>query len=135
MAKTKSEVTPVQAKAQAARDAYAKAKEAHEKTDNASTRKALETASAERDTAIKAENRERFERIGGARVLKAIVSLNNVGKLAAPRSYNYEEQDIAEAEKAIMEAAKGACAAMRSALQKGAGKTAGAGFTFSKSST
>lgn len=135
MAKKATEQTPAQAKAKAAREAHTKAKEAHEKADNATTRKALETATAERDAAVKAENRERFERIGGARVLKAIGALNNVGKLAAPRSYHYDEEDIATAEKAIMDAAKTACASMRNALQKGAGKTAGAGFSFTKPST
>jgi hypothetical protein len=130
MPKTKSEMTPVQQKAQAAREAHAKAKEAHEKNDNANTRKALETATAERDAAVKAENRERFERIGGPRVQKAITALANVGKLAAPRSYHYDEEDVNAAEKAIMEAAKSACASMRNALNKGGGKSTAAGFAF-----
>jgi hypothetical protein len=133
MAKTKKDLTATQIKANAAREAYAKAKEAHEKTDNATTTKALAAATAERDAAVKAENRERFERIGGPRVQKALTALGNVGKLAAPRSYNYDEADVADCEKAIMDGAKAACNALRNALTKGAGgKSAGAGFSFKK---
>lgn len=130
MPKTKSELTPIQKRAQIAREAHAKAKENHDKSATAANAKALETASAERDAAVKAENRERFERIGGPRVQKAITALNNVGKLAAPRSYAYDEEDVATCEKAIMDAAKSACAGMRAALQKGGGKSTAAGFSF-----
>lgn len=130
MAKTKSEKTAIQIAADAARAKFAAAKAANEKSDNATTAKALADAKTVRDTAVTAESRERFLKIGGARVSKAVSSLSNVGKLAAPRSYEYSEDDIVKAEKVITDAAKSAIAALRAAKQKGAGKTASAGFSF-----
>lgn len=130
MAKTKTELTPTQIAANKAREAYNAAKEAHDKSQTDKNKVALDKATTERNTAVTAENRERFLRIGGARVTKAISSLANVGKLAAPRSYEYSEEDVAKLESAITSAAKNAIQALRAAKQKGGGKSAVAGFTF-----
>lgn len=130
MAKTAKEKTPIQKAAEAARNKYQLAKAAVEKADNATTQKALSDATTARDNAVDAERRERFLTIGGARVAKSIDVIANVGKLAAPRSYAYTEDDIAKLEAGITNAAKNAVSALRSALQKGAPKAVKAGFTF-----
>lgn len=130
MAKIKAVKTKIQLAADTARANYAKAKEANEKNDNPTTQKALSDASAARDSAVTAESRERFLRVGGQRVSKAVSAINNVGKLAAPRSYEYSETDIAKAEAAITGAATAALTALRNAKQKTAGKTQAPGFAF-----
>lgn len=131
MAKQKSEKTAVQIAADKAREAYAKAKEANEKSDNATTQKHLADAKAARDAAVAAERRERFERVGGGRVSTAINALVNVGKLNVPASYSYTESDIAKAESAITETTKNTFAALRAALSSGgASKSVDKGFKF-----
>lgn len=131
MAKTKSEKTNIQLAADKAREAYSKAKEANEKTDNASTQKALADAKNARDAAVSAERRERFERVGGGRVGTALTAIKNVGKLNVPASYSYTENDVAKAESALKAACENAIAGLRAALTSGgASKSTEAGFKF-----
>ena len=130
MAKTKMEKTPVQIAADKAREAYTKAKEANEKTDNAATQKALADAKAARDKAVAAERRERFERVGGLRVSNALNAINNVGKLNATSSYSYTENDVAKLEQAITDSVKNAVSSLRSALAGGSKTADKKGFSF-----
>ncbi len=116
MAKTAKEKTPVMKAADKARADYTKAKEVNVKTDNAATKKALEDAKTARDTAVKAEARERFVSIASARVKKAVVALNQIGKMNQPRSYSYTEEDIVKAEKLTTEANKAAFVSLRAAI-------------------
>ncbi len=116
MAKTAKAKTPVTIAADKARDAYKKAKEANTKADNATTQKALADAKTARDTAVTAESRERFLTIGNARVLKASAALSQIGKMNQPRSYIYNEEDLAKAEKLLADANKNAFNALRAAI-------------------
>lgn len=77
-----------------ARAALAKAREAHDKTPNANTKAALDAAKTKANDATKAENRERFVKVGGARVANAIAKLNALAKVANRRSYEFTENDI-----------------------------------------
>jgi len=130
MAKKAAEKTKIQIAADKAREAYSKAKDAHEKNESPTTQKALTDATAARDAAVLAESRERFVRVGGPRVSKAVIAIQNIGKLAAPRSYEYSESDIVKAENAVKAAVENAFTAMRNAKTKTAGKTQAAGFVF-----
>lgn len=122
MAKQKKEKSPVQKAFEDARAHYAKAKEANEKNDNATTKKTLAEAKEKRDTAMVAAARERFINIGDARTKKAIAALSQIGKMNQPRNYNYADTDITVIEKLILDAAKSAVASLRTAI---AGKQSG----------
>lgn len=129
MAKAKTELSPIQIAAKNARAKVEKATEAVTKTKNAQTEKALADAESELAVAVRAENRERFERVGGGRVAKALSSLDNIAKLAKPRSYEYSDSDVAKMEAAITSAAVTAVTALRNAKQaKKAGAVAGFKF-------
>lgn len=131
MAKKAAEKTKTQIAADKARDAYSKAKDANDKADNATTKAALDAAKIVRDTAVTAESRERFVRVGGARVEKTITALTNVGKMNVPRSYNYTATDVDKLEAAITATTKTAIDGLRAALNKTAGTTAAkSGFSF-----
>jgi len=96
MAKTKQEKTPVMLAADKARDAYAKAKAANEKTDNAATKKAMEEAHTAMKSAVKAENRERFLTLGANRVSKAVKAIDALVRVANKKTYDYTEEDATE---------------------------------------
>lgn len=93
--------SPLEKAGEAARAALSKAKEAHEKNPNATTKAALDAASAKAKDATKAENRERFVKIGGARTTIAIAKLGALAKVANKRSYEFSEADIAKMVAAI----------------------------------
>lgn len=130
MAKPKSEPTAAAKATIAARDTLTKAREADKAKSTDATKKAVATAEAAFKSAVAVENRERFIRVAGGRVKSARVALKNIGKCAVPRSYTYDESDVAKAETALTDAVKSAIAALRNALVKGAG-TAKAGDDFS----
>lgn len=127
--KKKAELSAIGKAAQVARDKHAKAVETATKTKSVANDAAVGTAKAEMDAANKAENRERFTRVGGARVSKVISSIENVGKLAKPRSYDFGEADIAKIESAATLALTNAIAALRNA-NKPKGAAAVAAFQF-----
>jgi len=129
MAKKVAEKTPIQKAAEKARDAYRKAKDAAEKTDNDVTRKALEHAKIERDKAVVAENRERFLRVGGGRVTKAITAIEQVGKLNQPNSYEFSENDVTKIREALSNSLTGALSALEAA-KKGNTKKDSVTFSF-----
>lgn len=119
MAKTAKEKTPISKAADAAREAYSKAKDANAKADNATTKKALADAKTVRDNAVKAEARERFVSIGDARVKNAVKVIGNIGKMNQPRNYNYSESDVAVIEKLLSDAVKATVSSLRTAITSG----------------
>lgn len=120
MAKPKSEPTAAQKATLAAKDKLTKAREHDTAKTTDATKKALAAAEAEFKTAQTVENRERFVRVCGGRVKSARAALRNIGKCAVPRSYTYDESDVAKAETALMDECKKAIGALRNALSKGA---------------
>lgn len=124
MAKTAQEKTPAQLKVLDIRNKLEKAREADEKASTEKTKATVTALTAELKVAVTAENRERFVRVGGSRVKKARQALRNLSAVASPRSYEYSEEDVAKAEKAIMDEAKTAIGKLRSALVKGGGGAA-----------
>lgn len=129
MAKKAAEKTPIQKAAEKAREAYRKAKDAVEKSDNDNTRKAMEHAKIERDKAVQAENRERFLRVGGGRVTKAITAIEQIGKLNQPNSYEFSETDVTKIREALSNSLTGALSALEAA-KKGNTKKDSATFSF-----
>lgn len=127
--KKKAELTHIQKTAAVARDKFAKAQEAVAKNKTAATEAAVASAKTEMEAANKAENRERFTRVGGARVGKVISSIENVGKLAKPRAYEFSEADIAKIETAATSALTTALTALRNA-HKPKGAAAVSAFQF-----
>lgn len=93
MARQKAEVTKVQVAAKAAKEAHAKAKEAHEKQNNANTKKALDAATEAMKIAVKAENRERFLKVGKNRTIKARSAIRQLIKVANKKTYEYSEDE------------------------------------------
>lgn len=115
MAKKKAPLSAIQIAANVARAAHEKAVEAHEKAASPANAKAVLDTKTAMDHAVHAENRERFERIGGTRVGKVISGLENVSKLAKPRSYAFTEADIVKIETAVHAAAVAAITELRNA--------------------
>jgi hypothetical protein len=128
MAKTKSEPSQAQKDATAARERVKTAEATLEKAKTPANEKALETAKAQLATARKAENVDRFNRVGGPRVGMAITALENIGKLAAA-SYEYDDTQISKAEAALQAALNKSMTALRSAKSK-TGAKAAAKFAF-----
>jgi len=126
MAKPKSEVTAAQKAVLALRQKVEVARTAHDKNGNEQNKKALEHAQGELKAAVLVENRERFVRVAGGRVVKARAAIRNLANVAQPRSYSYTEEDCDKAEKALTEEIKKSIGALRSALTKtpGAAKAA-----------
>lgn len=95
------------------------------------TKKAIADLEASLKTAIVAENRDRFVRVGGGRVKKARAAIRNLANVAAPRSYTYDESDVAKLETVLSAELSKTVSALRAALAN-PGKTAKAAddFTF-----
>lgn len=129
MPKTKAEPTAKQKAFDGAKDAHDKATVAETKASNAQTKKALETAENNLKEARAALYRENFERVGGARVAKALEAIANVGKIAASKQYGFNAGDVEKMEKALTEAVTATVAKFRTAGTKTA-KGAKAGFQF-----
>lgn len=104
------------------------------KNDTAKSTDATKKAVADLETAIKSAqatvNRERFVRVAGGRVKKARIAIKNLANVAAPRTYTYDESDVAKAESALLSQVKSTIDKLRSALTKG-GQTAKAEDDFS----
>ena len=129
MAKQKSEPSQAQKEATTARERVKMAEAAHEKAKSPATEKHLKEAQAALAVARKAENVDRFNRVGGPRVGMAITALENIGKLAAA-SYEYDDTQISKAEAALQAALNKAMTALRAAKSKTGGAKAAAKFTF-----
>jgi hypothetical protein len=86
---------------EAARAALSKAKEAHDKTPNATTKAALDSAKLKANEATKAENRERFETIGTSRAIGIVTKMKAMSKAFNKRSYEFTESDIGKLEKLL----------------------------------
>lgn len=102
MAQKAKEPTPIQKAATAARARLKAAREAHKDPNNEKTAKALADAKAAGKVAFEAENRERFERLGGIRVSNAVMAIRSVKGLSNRASFNYTADDISKAKAAIM---------------------------------
>lgn len=75
--------------------------------------------------------RDRFERVGGARVGNALAKIGLLGNINNTRSYEYSEIDIEKIEGALNVAVDTALSAMRAGLAKKDKKEGGKpGFTF-----
>lgn len=130
MAKTKKELNSAQQAAKAARAALKVAKETVAKTKNASTEKALEAANAAASVAVKAENRDRFLRVGGSRVARALEAIKNVGALGNARSYEFDTADVSKIESALNNALASAVSSLKTAHAVGAATKKASTFTF-----
>ncbi len=131
MAKTAAEQTPAQKDTLDKRQKLESAKKAN--TDKPSEKTAASVAVAEQELkkAVATENRERFVRVGGGRVKKARSAIRNLSNVAAPRSYTYDESDVAKVESVLGDEVKKTVSALRAALAN-PGKAAKAqdDFTF-----
>lgn len=116
MARTKSDQTPIQKAAETARAAYSQAKDKLAKADNATNKAAVDHAETRMREAIKNENRERFENIGGGRVAKAIAVIGTLKNVSNRRSYEYTADDVSTAFTAIRAALKASEDAFTNAL-------------------
>lgn len=96
-----AEPTSIQKAAEAARTALATAKEKLSKQDNATNKAAADHAETRLKDAVKAENRERFENVGGGRVAKIINAIGTLKNVSARRLYEYDATDVTNAFQAI----------------------------------
>lgn len=92
------------------------ANKAHADKPTKDTEAKVSSAKSAVASAIHAENRERFERVGGTRVKKARVALRNLGAVSTLRSYTYTESDVAKVESVLGAELKSAVAKMRAGL-------------------
>lgn len=123
MAKQKAELTAAEKELSARKVKLDTANKAHEAKPTDATAKAVETAKTAVAEQQKIVNRDRFVRVAGGRVIKARVAIQNLANVAAPRSYTYDESDVANAERAIMADLKATLDKLRSALSGGVAKT------------
>lgn len=93
----------------------------HAAKPTAATEKAVADHKAEISKTAIIVNRERFVRVAGGRVKKARIAIKNLANVAAPRSYTYDESDVAKAETVLNDAVKFTIGKLRTALTKGAG--------------
>lgn len=95
------------------------------------TAAAVEAVKAEVAGYVKTVNRERFVRVGGGRVIKGRAAIRNIAAVAQPRSYTYDESDVAKLESALNSEVTKTVAKLRAALTKGpAAAKAEDDFTF-----
>lgn len=120
MAKKKQEQTPAQLATLDARQKLELARNADTAKSTEATKKAVTNAENHLRTCVTTENRERFVRVAGGRVKKVRAAIRNLAAVAAPRSYNYSEDDVNKAEAAIGQEVKSCIAKMRAALTRGA---------------
>lgn len=105
MAKPKTVPTVAQNAAQAASEAHKKAKDAVEKNDNPMTQAALKKATEALASARNIKNREAFVRLINSRLAVFTQSAANVAKMANPKSYVYDSNDISAIRTVIADAA------------------------------
>jgi hypothetical protein len=101
MAKTAKAKTKIQIEADKAREALAKAKEAHSKNANDTTLKAVGHAMTVKNAAEKAENRERFLSLGGGRVGKVIATIETLRQCTNRKSFEFTADDWTKAKAAM----------------------------------
>jgi hypothetical protein len=116
-----AEQTPAQKATIDAREKLKSAEKSHADKPTDATKKAVDAAKSAVSSAVTAENRERFVRVGGGRVRKARIAIRNLANLAAPRSYTYDENDVVKMEATLLNEVKNVIAKARNALTKGAG--------------
>lgn len=149
MAKPKTEPTAAMKAAEAAREAVkplreavqtAKEKLAEKDTD--ANKKALATAetklkdaSEKLSAAVKVENRERFENVGGGRVAKLLAGLKNLKGVANRRAYEFTADDVSTMFGALTKELQSARSSFDNALASTTEKKPGAAkekFSFKK---
>ena len=91
---------------EAAKEKHRHAVEANTKNSTATTVAAVKTAREALDKAITADNRDRFKRVAGNRVTKALTALDNLVKVANPRSYEFTQADVEKFMPALKERIK-----------------------------
>jgi hypothetical protein len=125
MAKTAQEKTPAQLATLDARQKVETATKNDTAKSTDATKKHLSEAQAHLKKCIHDENRERFVRVAGGRVIKGRVAIRNLANVAQPRSYVYTEADVAKAETTLSAELKATIDKMRAALTRapGAAKT------------
>lgn len=119
MAKTAQEKTPAQKATLDARQKVETAAKADEAKSTDATKKHLADAKVHLTACVKTENRERFVRVAGGRVIKARTAIRNLANVAQPRSYVYDESDVAKAESTLMDEIKATMNKLRTALTRG----------------
>lgn len=127
MARPIAKKTAVQLVTAKARDALAKAIEVHEKSKTPADAEKVKAAREAVSAALKAENRERFVKVGGQRVSRAIKALRAFGMTSNPESYVYEP---AEVEKAFLALNTALAAAAAKFVEAPRGKNAEPEFSF-----
>lgn len=120
MAKTKTAPTAAMLALLDARQKLQLAKDADAKASTDKSKAAVTAASKVASDADAIVRRERFVNVGGGRIKKARAAIRNFAAVAAPRSYQYDESDIAKAETAMGDEVKKAIAKMRASLVRGA---------------
>lgn len=119
MAKKERELSAAEKTLSDARVKLDAAKEKDGKASTDATKKAVADAETVVKTNVAIVNRERFVRVGGGRVKKARAAIRNIGNVAQPRSYTYDESDVVKAETALNDEVKKTIAKLRLALTKG----------------
>lgn len=128
MAKPKTEPTAAMKTATAAREAVKASKEALgaakeklAKADTDANKKAVaaaeervKAAEEKLKVAAKAENRERFENVGGGRVAKVLGMLKNLKGVANRRTYDFDSEDV----KAMFAALQGELNSAKDAFER-----------------
>lgn len=98
-------------KAELAREADSKKSDDKTKAAVAAAEKAVKD-----QTAI--VNRERFQRVGGARATRTRDAIRNLSGVAQPRSYNYTSADVDKLEKMLADESASTIKKLRAALDK-----------------
>lgn len=104
MAKTAKTQSKVQKDADAARAAFQKAKEAHDKNANVTNKSAMDKAQEVMRHAVKLENRERFIAVGTSRTKKARAAIRQLVKVANPKTYDFTATEGENITKLLMQA-------------------------------
>lgn len=122
MARKASVETEAQKAFKAAQEAVKAAKDKADKQDNQANRNALEGAKTKLNQTSKAVNRERFITLGGLRVRNVIQALDILSQCANRKSYDFGDQDVAKAMKAINDKIKIVTDTFTAALHSPAGE-------------
>lgn len=96
------------------------AKELDGKASTDKTKAAIVAAEAAVKTQLTIVNRERFQRVGGARATRTRDAIRNLAGVAQPRSYNYTSADVDKLEKMLTDESASTVKKLRAALDKSA---------------